>query len=249
MGSRYNYQLTIEYDGTNYHGWQSQNNAIAIQDIIEKSVKKLTGKKVRMTGSGRTDTGVHARGQVANIYLPARWTSYKLRKGLNAYLPPDIVITAVKEVSLEFNARFDARRRIYQYFISRKETAVQRNYAWQVFYRLNESMLITLGSMIIGVHDFSSFSRVDTQTESKICEVFDSYWREENDFLIYRIEANRFLHGMVRTLVGTMVDVARGRFSKDQFEQILVAQDRKLAGQTAPALGLFLEKVIYDEGK
>jgi tRNA pseudouridine38-40 synthase len=246
MPTRFNYRITIEYDGTRYHGWQSQNNAIGIQNLIEKSIQKLTGKKIRVTGSGRTDAGVHARGQVANFHLSNPWAEYKLLKGLNAHLPEDIVISEVKEVPSEFNARFDAKRRIYQYFILDRETAIHRNFCWQVFYKLDKVNLFKLGPVLQGLHDFSSFSRLETQTESKMCEVFESTWRQESDFLIYRIEANRFLHGMVRTIVGTMVDTARGRFKEGQFEQIFRARDRNLAGQTAPAQGLFLEEVIYE---
>jgi tRNA pseudouridine38-40 synthase len=238
--------MTIEYDGTRFHGWQSQNNAIAIQNLVEESIFKLTEENIRITGSGRTDTGVHARGQVANFLLTKKWLSDKLCKGLNAYLPEDIVVKNVHKVSTDFNARFDAKKRIYHYYIYLGETAIHRSYCWQIYYNIDIAALFNLGSVVKGIHDFSSFSKLETQTSSKMCQVFDSVWREKQDFLVYRIEANRFLRGMVRTLVGTMIDVARGRFSPEQFEQIFIARDRKKAGQTAPAQGLFLEKVLYD---
>lgn len=246
MDMKYNYCMIIEYDGTRYHGWQSQNNAIAIQNLVEASIHKLTEEKIRITGSGRTDTGVHARGQVASFLLNKKWSLHNLRKGLNAFLPEDIVVKEVKEVPAGFNARFDAKKRIYQYYIYPGETAIHRGHCWQMFYKLNKSVLFNLGSVVKGVYDFSSFSRLETQTSSKMCQVFDSAWSEEHDFLIYRIEANRFLRGMVRTIVGTMIDVARGRFSAEQFEQIFLARDRNKAGQTAPAQGLFLEEVLYE---
>jgi len=246
MDKKYNYCITIEYDGTRFHGWQSQNNAVAIQNLVEDSIYKLTEEKIRITGSGRTDAGVHARGQVANFYLNKEWSLHKLYKGLNAFLPDDIVVKEVREVPAGFNARFDAKKRIYQYYIYLGETAIHRSFCWRIYYRLNKTVLFNLSSVVKGLHDFSSFSRLVTPTSSKMCEVFDSTWSNEQDFLIYHIEANRFLRGMVRTLVGTMIDVARGRFPSEQFEQILLARDRHKAGQTAPAHGLFLEKVLYD---
>ena len=135
---------------------------------------------------------------------------------------------------------------MYQYYIYLGETAIHRHYCWQIYYKIDKEALFKLGSVVKGVHDFSSFSRLETQTSSKMCQVFDSEWSEEQNFLVYRIEANRFLRGMVRTLVGTMIDVARGRFTPEKFEQIFLAQDRKKAGQTAPPQGLFLEKVLYE---
>ena len=238
--------MIIEYDGTCFHGWQSQKNAIAIQNQVEKSIFELTEEKIRITASGRTDAGVHARGQVANFYLNKKWPLRTLCKGLNAHLPADIVVKDIKDVTSGFNARFDAIKRVYHYYIYLGETAIHRRYCWQIYYKIDKAALFNLSSVVTGVHDFSSFSRLETQTSSKICRVFDSEWSEEQDFLVYRIEANRFLRGMVRTLVGTMIDVARGRFSSEQFEQIFLAQDRKKAGQTAPPQGLFLEKVLYE---
>ena len=238
--------MIIEYDGTRYHGWQSQNNAIAIQNLVEESIQNLTEEKIRITGSGRTDAGVHARGQAASFSLNKKWSLQKLTKGLNAYLPEDIVVKKVMTVAAGFNARFDAKKRNYQYFIYQGETAIHRSYCWQIYYNIDKKVLFNLSSVMKGIHDFSSFSRLETQTSSKMCQVYNSTWREEHEFLIYRIEANRFLRGMVRTIVGTMIDVARGRFSPEQFKQILLARDRNQAGQTAPAHGLFLEKVLYE---
>jgi tRNA pseudouridine38-40 synthase len=246
MDMKNNYSIIVEYDGTRYHGWQSQNNALAIQDILEESIQKLTEEQVRITGSGRTDAGVHARGQVANFKLKKKWNLHKLYKGLNSKLPEDIVVHQVKEMPPGFNARFDAKKRVYQYFVSPGESAIHRRYCWQVFYKLNKMALYEISPVLIGVHDFSSFAKLEADNSSRMCEVYESNWSEEHGFLIYRIEANRFLWGMVRGIVGTMIDVARGYFSKEQFENILLARDRNQAGQNAPAQGLFLENVVYE---
>jgi tRNA pseudouridine38-40 synthase len=240
-----NIRLLLEYDGTNFSGWQSQADGHAIQDHVEAAIFRLTQEKVRITGAGRTDAGVHARGQVVNFPLSKALPVQKIFMGLNFYLPDDIVVKKAEEVPEKFNARFDARRRVYQYFISPERTAVSRNFCWQLFVKLDFSLLQTLAGLILGGHDFSSFSRLEAQAKNRICKIYESDWRIQNGYYIYRIVANRFLHGMVRTLVGTMVDVARGRFSREEFEEIFQSQDREKAGQTAPARGLFLEEVIY----
>ncbi len=240
-----NIRLTVEYEGTNYHGWQSQANARGIQDILEEAIFKLTQERVRIIAAGRTDRGVHARGQVVNFHLGKNLPQKNIYMGLNAYLPPDIVVKKAEFVSPEFHSRFDAKRRVYQYFISFERTAIYRNFCWQLFSKVNVEMLHPLAEMVIGEHDFASFCRLESQTTHKKCIVYESSWRLENDFLIYRISANRFLHGMVRTLVGTMIDVGRGKLLPLQFVSIFQAKDRLQAGEAAPARGLFLEEVIY----
>jgi tRNA pseudouridine38-40 synthase len=240
-----NIRLILEYDGTNYHGWQKQDNALTIQTIVEKAIKDLTQENVNLIAAGRTDTGVHARGQVVNFYLQKKMPLYKIYKGLNAYLPGDIVVKKVEKVEKNFHSRYDAKKRIYQYFISLDRTALYRNYCWQLFYKLNLNTLKQTAEHVFGVHDFSSFCKYEVSSDHKKCQVYESKWIEQGDFLVYRIVANRFLHGMVRTIVGTMIDVARGRFDMEDFIKILAVKDRNDAGVTAPACGLFLEEVIY----
>jgi tRNA pseudouridine38-40 synthase len=237
--------LLVEYEGTNYHGWQSQTNARGIQDILEEAIVKLTQERVRLVAAGRTDSGVHARGQVVNFHLQKELPVNKIYMGLNSYLPRDIVVKKSEEVSTEFNSRFDAKKRVYQYYIHFERTAIYRNLCWQLFAKVDSQQLFPLAEAILGEHDFTSFCRLETQTNHKNCQVFESNWRLENNFLIYRIAANRFLHGMVRTLVGTMIEVGRGRLKPKQFTSILLAKDRNQAGNTAPARGLFLEEVVY----
>ncbi len=240
-----NIKLIIEYEGAAYHGWQYQKNLPSVQGSLENAILKLTGENTRVTAAGRTDTGVHARGQVANFKIQKKMTRNQLKSGLNAHLPQDIVIKSVDVVNADFNARFQAKQRVYQYFISTEHTALMRNYCWQIFYPLDEKKLNELSTKLIGNHDFGGFCRKVVQSEHKRCIVYESQWQQNNTIWVYRISANRFLHGMVRTIVGTLIDVVRGRFTVQQFDQIFNSCDRTLAGQAAPARGLVLEEVRY----
>lgn len=240
-----NIKLILEYEGTNYHGWQFQDNAVTIQQKVEEAIFKLSGEKVRVTGAGRTDAGVHARGQVANFFLKKNLTLYEIEGGINAYLPDDVVVKHAKEVNSDFNARYSAKRRIYHYYIFTKRTAIMRNFCWQVFQEFDREVLKVMSETLRGEHDFSSFARTETQTNHKRCVVYESQWNSHNDQCIYRIAANRFLHGMVRSLVGTMMDVAMGKYSLERFGEIFEAKNRIEGGPAAPARGLILEEVVY----
>lgn len=240
-----NIKLILEYEGTQYHGWQVQENSITIQQKVEEAIFKLTGEKVRIKGGGRTDTGVHARGQVANFLIKKNLEIHKIEAGINAYLPEDIIVKSAREVDRSFNARFSAKKRVYQYYICMDRTALMRKFCWQIYQKFNSNVLGSMSEMLIGDNDFSSFARLGTQSIHKRCIVYESMWNKQPRQLIFRICANRFLHGMVRTLVGTMMDVALGKYTIDDFGQIFNARDRTLAGQAAPAKGLVLEEIIY----
>ena len=241
-----NIKIVVEYEGTNYHGWQWQENADTVQGRLMEAITRLTGEQTTITGAGRTDAGVHARGQVANFKIRKALPLHNIEMGLNAYLPRDIVVKSAEEVPPDFNARFDARKRIYQYYISPQRTALLRNMTWQFFSPFDEDLLHRTAAMIIGEHDFGAFSRVEVQSNHKRCIVYESRWFYKDGLLVYRIAANRFLHGMVRTLVGTMMDCARGKISLEEFEAIFLCRDRTQAGPAAPARGLILEAVEYD---
>jgi tRNA pseudouridine38-40 synthase len=240
-----NIKVILEYEGTNYRGWQIQENSSTIQEKVEEAIYKLTGERSRITGGGRTDAGVHARGQVANFTITKDFKLHQIVGGLNAYLPDDIVVKSAQEVNHDFNARFSAKKRIYQYYICSERTALNRKFCWQIFQKFDSAVLDSLSEILLGEHDFSSFARLDTQSKHKNCIVFESMRKNQGDLLIYRIVANRFLHGMVRTIVGTMMDVAFGKYTIDDFEKILSVKDRKEAGPAAPAKGLILEEIIY----
>lgn len=240
-----NIKITVEYEGTRYHGWQTQQNAITIQQKLEEAVYRLCGEKRRVTGAGRTDTGVHARGQVANFRLLRSLPLHKIEMGLNAYLPDDIVVKKAEEVTADFDARFSARERVYQYYISTSRTAILRNFCWQFFKRFDPETLNRAAALIEGEHEFGAFARAEVQGRHKRCSVFHSRWYSNGNLWIFRISANRFLHGMVRTLVGTMMHVATGKYSLEEFQHIFASGDRTQAGIAAPARGLVLEEVIY----
>lgn len=240
-----NIKIIFEYDGTAYHGWQYQDNLTTVQGTLETAIFKLTGETLRVTASGRTDAGVHARGQVANFKIEKKMPLHSIEKGLNFYLPDDISVKSVEEVLPDFNARFQAKTRIYQYYISTEQTALMRNFCWQFFQKFDTEILNPLAKMLIGDHDFGAFSRVQVQAKHKRCIVYESCWFQEKGLWVYRIAANRFLHGMVRTIVGTIIDTARGKFTQVQFQEIFLSRNRLLAGPAAPAKGLVLEQVIY----
>lgn len=238
-------RLTLEYDGTKYVGWQYQNNGRSIQSEIEKAIKQIFQIDTRIIGGGRTDAGVHACGQVASFVIDQSVEINSLARSLNAVLPEDIVVIEANEVNSDFNARFSAKGRHYKYYINQGPIAIKRNYCWQIFYKLDLMLMQKCTKQIIGEHDFSSFCRVDINTKDNLCTVTSAEWSQHNRILEFDITANRFLRGMVRTLVGTMVNVGRGYTTYDEFVHILKMCDRTMAGMTAPAKGLFLEEVIY----
>jgi tRNA pseudouridine38-40 synthase len=240
-----NIRLTIEYDGTDYVGWQFQINGRSIQEEIEKALKQLFQTDIRITGGGRTDAGVHAHGQVANFTLDRNVEINGFTKSMNAVLPHSIVIRDAVEVPKEFNARYDAKSRRYAYFISQMPTAIQRNYCWQIYQTLDLELMQTCARHIIGEHGFRSFCKVGTDVHHHSCTISAAEWQQRERLLVFEITANRFLHGMVRALVGTMVNVGRGHTRIEDFEGILEANDRAVAGMSAPAKGLFLEEILY----
>lgn len=241
-----NIKLVLEYDGTDFVGWQRQPNGRSVQQVIEESILQLTNEKVSVVGAGRTDSGVHARGQVANFFTLANLSANDFYRALNGILPDDVVVHSVEEVDDRFSARYSAQAREYCYVIMQKPTAIERRFCWQVGYDLDFSLLNETAQFILGEHDFQSFSKADTEVRHFRCTVVESKWERRDAKLIFTIRANRFLYGMVRALVGTMVNIARGYTPCDEFKKIVEAKDRTKAGQSAPPQGLFLERVIYD---
>jgi len=239
-------KLTLEYDGTNYVGWQAQPNGPSVQSELEKALGQILQQAVSTVAAGRTDAGVHARGQVACFRITSPIQVPLLAKGLNAVLPRDIVVLSADEVPDDFHARYGARARTYRYYLSLRPTAIDRNYSWYVGgYQLDRKLLSDCAAIILGEHDFTSFCKTDTSLDDFRCTVEKSVWTETPSTLVYEIRANRFLYGMVRALVGTMVEIARGLRDFAAFPEILAARDRTKAGQAAPAKGLFLEQITY----
>ena len=245
-----NVKLTIEYDGTEYCGWQAQPNGRAIQDVIEQGLEKILGAKIRLNGSGRTDAGVHAIGQVANFIHEGEIDFFRLQRGLNAVTPRDIVIRRAEAVADAFDARRDARARVYQYRIwnDRWPSAVQRCYSWHVHEPLDLAAMQQAVAYLEGERDFASFQAAGCDAAHSVRRIYRSRIRREGDLLIYDVEANAFLRHMVRNIVGTLVEVGRGERAPASFAELLAAKDRTLAGATAPPEGLFLMEVRYEEG-
>lgn len=239
-------KLTLEYDGTDFVGWQYQENGRSVQDVVEKGLSQILQEPVRIVGAGRTDSGVHAKGQVASFRTESLLNCASIARGLNGVLPPDVVTLAAEEAAADFNARFSARSRRYEYVIRRFPTAIARKFSWWVGYKLNLGMMLECLGEIGGVHDFESFCKSDSDVRHYQCNVMNASWREPDESsLVFDITADRFLHGMVRTLVGTMVEIGRGYRPADDLKRILASKDRREAGMAAPAQGLFLTEVHY----
>ena len=240
-----NIKLLIEYDGTQYAGWQRQDNGRTIQGEIESALSQILQERINVVGAGRTDAGVHARGQVANFRTETKLSGREIQGGLNGLLPEDIVVHEAEEVPLEFHARYSAKERIYLYRIVSEPTALMRKYSWYVKYRLDDDVMRWAAASILGTHDFGSFCKADSDVEHYRCTVNRACWQKEDTFLTFTISADRFLYGMVRALVGTIVDVGRGYTSIEEFLKILDLKDRTQAGMAAPPRGLVLENIVY----
>jgi tRNA pseudouridine38-40 synthase len=240
------YRFRIEYDGTAYVGWQSQPNGPSVQQNLEQAFSTVVRHPCRITGAGRTDAGVHARGQAAHVDLPDRLDVAGCRTSVNGVLPPDIAIYDLEPVSPDFHARYSARSRRYVYSIVQRKTPLLSKRAWMVFYPVDWKLLESNLGQCLGKHDFTTCCCVDTATENMSCAVSRAELEHQGNVVRILLEADRFVYRMVRSVVGTLVDIARGRFHCSMSE-ILEARDRKAAGQTAPAFGLVLDHVAYDE--
>lgn len=243
-----NIKLTIEYDGTNYIGWQIQPKGETIQGVIEERLKKITSEDVHLIGAGRTDSGVHAHGQVANFKTNSNIDIFSLQKALNSLLPEDIVIKKVEEVDLGFNARKHAKTKVYEYRILNRETpsVFLRRFTWHIPYRLNLREIKKATELIIGEHDFSSFRSSGSTAKNSIRKIFRAEWKRGSDgMILFEIEANGFLKQMVRAIVGSLIEVGRGKIDIETFKKILKSKDRRKAGPTAPANALILKEVKY----
>jgi tRNA pseudouridine38-40 synthase len=240
-----NIKLVVEYDGTDFAGWQRQDNAPTIQGAIELALATIVQETVSLVGAGRTDAGVHARGQVANFRTESTLEPLALQRGLNALLPDTIAVRDVEAVPMEFHSRYSATSREYSYTIVRRRSPLSRLHAWCLTYPLDLNVMQFASGTIVGEHDFASFCRTASEVGHHRCIVTTAAWESSDDTFRFRIRANRFLHGMVRALVGTMVDVGRGYTGLEEFQHILDKRDRTVAGMAAPARGLVLEEVYY----
>ncbi len=269
------FKMTIAYDGTNYVGWQRQASGRSVQGVIEDALRELDGRDVVLHGAGRTDAGVHALGQVASCTLHCAMASDVVRRALNARLPPDVRVVSAAEAALDFHARFRARAKTYRYRICNADvmSPFERHYAWHVFGALDVEAMDAAARLLEGRHDFAAFqtasgsastertvmrSRATRRTLSATEDTEDK--EEQTDLALrvpcvvrggalitYEITGDGFLRHMVRAIVGTLVDIGRGRRSIGEMREVLVSRDRRRAGPTAPAHGLFLVGVEYGD--
>lgn len=240
-------KLILEYDGTHYQGWQVQSAAPTVQGAVEAALQRLFNEPVRVRVAGRTDTGVHALGQVISFAAPKVVEVPRFHRSLNAVLPVDIAVKQIEEAPAGFNPRRDAKSRVYQYRIWNRQwrSPVWARYSWHIPYPLQSEMMNEAAALLIGEHDFSSFQGTDSVAHNPRRTVFCSAVRYSGEFLVYEVEARSFLRHMVRNIVGTLVDVGRGALSIADFRAIFTAQDRTRAGLNAPPQGLFLLEVKY----
>ncbi len=240
-----NIKLLLEYDGTRFHGWQFQPGLRTVQGEIQRALKVIFGQDVTVHGAGRTDAGVHARGQVANFLIHHTMPVNTITAALNGNLPRDVRIIAAEEAAENFHARFDAIKREYSYTITTREKAIDRWYVWCVKAKLDVLRMNQAAQLLLGEHDFRAFCHVDQPLEHYRCFVESITLEQKDERIILTIIANRFLHHMVRIILGTLIRVGRGFTAIEQIPMILESRDRSQAGPTVPAKGLCLEKIYY----
>ena len=242
-----NYKIIIEYDGTDYVGWQRQENGLSIQESIENAIFKLTAEKVTIFGAGRTDAGVHALGQVANFNLNREFKIDNIRDGLNQHLRPQpIAILEAEKINQSFHARFSAIKRNYKYIITNRRSplTINKNKSWVVFKKLDISKMKHEAQFFLGNHNLEAFRSIHCQSNSTIKTIDNIVITDKNDVINFKVSAKSFLHSQVRIMVGTLVDIGKGKIKKS-IKTIIKDNKRSQAGITAPACGLYLIKVDY----
>jgi tRNA pseudouridine38-40 synthase len=243
------YFIKCAFDGTRYHGWQIQTNAITVQQVMNDDLSVLLGKDINVTGCGRTDTGVHAREFYAHFDSKAAGLDdWAFTFRLNSKLPRDVAVDSIRKVHKEAHARFSAIRRTYEYHISRQKDPFNDSYSHYLYGDLDLENMQKAADLLLNAEDFTSFSKVDTDVKTNICHVQHAEWKSLPGKLIFTITANRFLRNMVRAIVGTMIEVGFGKMTVEAYGEIIERRDRSSAGASAPAKGLSLVKVIYPEG-
>lgn len=244
----YRYFIYLSFDGQAYHGWQIQPNGTTVEEVIERSMSTLLRTPIDITGAGRTDAGVNARTMVAHFDLPCLTDCQQLAYRLNKMLPRDISIQRITPVANNLHARFSATRRTYHYYIHTEKDPFLRTYSYEIHYPLNFELMNQAAQMLVGTHDFKCFCKAGSDVKSTICQLYEAKWTAtEQHSYCFSISANRFLRNMVRAVVGTLIDVGRGRLSLERLEEILNGGTRSDAGESMPAQALFLWDVEYGE--
>jgi tRNA pseudouridine38-40 synthase len=250
----YNFKLQIEYDGTHYHGWQAQDIKRTdyranktIQHVLEKAISKILQEDVKLTVAGRTDSGVHALGQVANFKSQAKMPLDKLRWAINGLLPEDIKVARIQKAGLHFNSRFSAKTKLYRYTVLNRKysSPLLANRVYFFHYPLNVKLMRSEAKLLLGKHNFKVFQATDRQLKNPVRTIKSIKILKNKNFLYFDIQADSFLYNMIRSIVGTLLEIGRGRFPKGSMAKILGSKNRALAGPTLPAKGLCLVKVKY----
>ena len=239
--------MELSFKGTNYHGWQSQPNASSVQSEIEKAMQTILHEDIKTTGAGRTDTGVHARFYVAHFdtdhILPLKRNDFLYK--MNAVLPPEIAVSNVYPVKPESHARFSAISRTYNYYISKVKDPFLPEFSWYYSLPLDIAIMNEASAILLEYDDFTSFSKLHSDVNNNLCKVFEAGWSRNENQLIFTIRANRFLRNMMRSIVGTMIDIGKGKTSLEAFRMIIEGKDRSLAGFSVPSQGLILAHIVY----
>ena len=240
------YFVYLAYNGKNYRGWQIQPNGISIQACLENAFGTLLRKPTSVTGAGRTDSGVHAKQMVAHFDSEDEDldTDFFVRK-LNRLLPEDIAIFNLKKVAPNAHARFDAVSRTYEYYLSDQKNPFSKDYVWEIHFRPDIEKMNEACRILYEYTDFTSFSKLHTDVKTNNCKIMRAEWENRAGILIFTIQADRFLRNMVRAIVGTLIEVGRGKISGEQFREIIEQKDRCKAGSSVPAHGLFLTNIDY----
>lgn len=240
------YRITFAYDGTAYHGWQLQPNAPTVQHEIENALHTVLRAEISVTGAGRTDTGVHARMMACHFDWDETLDCEHLVFKLNCLLPADIAVSEVRVVPADWHARFSAVSRTYHYYITTRKDPFNHPYALRLYFPLNLEQMNEAAALLLDQKDFGCFCKSHSDNKTNLCNVTEARWHKQGDGDIYfRITANRFLRNMVRAVVGTMLEVGKGKMSIEDFRQVLLSGKRTEAGESVPAKGLFLEHIEY----
>lgn len=242
-----NIKLTIEYDGREYHGWQKQPNRLNIQGEIEQAIQKVTGKTVELIGSGRTDAGVHAFGQVANFKIDSDFPIEKMAVAINSQLKRSIRIQKAEEVEESFHSRYHCHQKTYAYIIDNSEqgSAIYRNLTYHIPQPLDLEAMQKAATFLKGEHDFTSFKSSGTSSKSSVRTIYEAKVLKEQERIVIMLTGNGFLYNMVRIIAGTLVEVGLGSKQPEEIQNIILQKNRQLAGKTLPAHGLYLMKVEY----
>ena len=242
-------KLTIAYDGTSYVGYQSQTNGVAVQDVLEKAIEDLFGETIRTLGASRTDTGVHAEGNVAVFDVGTKMEPSKIAFALNARLPEDIRVTCSEQVADDFHPRFQETVKTYEYHILNRvhPDPLTRLYAMHYYYPLDAEKMDDAAKRIVGTHDFSSFCASGNSTKTTVRTIYAASVRRDGDRITFSVTGNGFLYNMVRILAGTLIEIGAGKREPEEMTEIIEARDRSRAGATALAKGLVLKEIRYPE--